>query len=91
MSNKPDLQFQIILNFPGEPRISEFQPTDFDSAVQYALDFARKNRGVRVQVNLPVPKSPIHDHSYILFVCEFPVSEPFMQTAIQKHYGRLPY
>ena len=91
MPNTPGLQFQVILNFPGEPRISEFHPTDFDAAVQYALDFARENRGVRMQVNLPVPKSPIHDHSYILFVCEFPVLEPFMQTAIQKHYGRLPY
>ena len=91
MPNGPELQFQIILNFPGEPRISEFHPTDFDAAVQYALDFARKNHGVRVQVNLPVPHSPVHDHSYILFVCEFPVLEPFMQTAIQKQYGRLPY
>jgi len=91
MPNTPDLQYQIIFNFPGEPRISEFRPTDFDTACKYALDFARKNRGVRVQVNLPVPHSPIHDHSYILFVCEFPALEPFMQTAIQKHYGRLPY
>ena len=91
MPSKPKMQLQIILNFPGEPRISEFQPNDFDTAVQYARDFAGRNRGVRVQVNLPVPHSPIHDHSYILFVCEFPVLEPYMQTAIEKHYGRLPY
>jgi len=91
MSNRPPLQFQIILNFPGEPRISEFRPTDFDTACKSAMDFAGRNRGVRVQVNLPVPHSPIHDHSYILFVCKYPVLEPFMQTAIQTHYGRLPY
>ena len=90
MPEQPELRFEIVLNFPGEPRISEYHPTDFEAAVDYAQRFACKNRGVRVQVNLAVPQSPVHQHSYILFVCEFPALHPFMQRAIERHYGRQP-
>lgn len=86
----PEIRYQIVLNFPGEPRISEYRPPDFGTAVQYALRFARKNRGVRMQVNVPVPVSPIHDHSYVAFVCEYPELHPFMRRAIEQHYGRQP-
>ncbi len=86
----PEIRYEIVLSFPGEPRISEYKPIHFDAAVQYALDFARNNRGVKVQVNVSVPMSTIHEHSYVLFACEFPALEPFMQRAIRKHYGRLP-
>jgi hypothetical protein len=37
-----------------------------------------------------VPVSAVHDHSYTLFDCQFPTLEPFMQTNIRKHFGRLP-
>ena len=87
----PEIRYEIVLSFRGEPRISEYQPPDFSTAVQYAIDFARNNRGVRVQVNVPVPMSTIQEHSYMLFACEFPALEPFMQRAIRKHYGRLPW
>ena len=91
MADKPPLQFEIILNFPGEPRISDYRPASFDVAVEYALGFARRNPGVKVEVNVPVPMSPIHEHSYQLFICEFPVLEPFMQKAVRDHFGKLPY
>jgi hypothetical protein len=90
MPDQPELRYEIILNFPGEPRISEHRPNDFEAAVEYALQFARKNRGVRVQVNLSIPRSAVHQHSYVLFVCEYPELHPFMQRAIEQHYGRQP-
>jgi hypothetical protein len=76
--------------FPGESRFSEYKPADFGAAVEYALAFARKNKGVRVQVGVCVPRSPLHEHRYTLFECVFPVLEPFMQKNIRTHYGRLP-
>ena len=85
------LAFDITLNFPGEPRLSEYHPTDFGAAVEYALDFARRNRGVWVQVGVSVPQSPIHSHGYTLFECCFPALEPFMLRAIRKHFGCEPY
>ena len=87
----PDLRYEITLNFPGEPRLSEYQPSDFGVAVEYALDFAKKNKGVQVQVAVSIPVSPIHSHSYTLFTCEFPVLEPFMASNIRQRFGRLPY
>ncbi len=91
MSKKQEMTYEIVRSFPGEPRISDYRPTDFGAAVEYVLDFARRTRGVRVQVNLAVPVSPIHTHSYLLFVCEFPALGPFMEKAIRHRLGRLPY
>ena len=91
MSAKAELRYEITLNFPGEPRFSDFRPTDFGAAVEYALDFARKNKGVKVQVGVSVPVSPLHSHSYTLFECLFPVLEPFMAQNIQDHFGSAPY
>jgi hypothetical protein len=91
VSAKPKLHYEIILGFPGEPRISEYRPDDFGAAVEYALDFARKNQGVKVQVSVCVPASPIHAHGYTLFECAFPALEPFMVKSIRDHFGRLPY
>ena len=90
MPSKPELSYEITLNFPGEPRVSDYKPADIGTAVEYALDFARKNRGVKVQVGVSVPMSPIHAHSYTLFECLFPVLEPFMRKSIREHYGRVP-
>jgi hypothetical protein len=88
--DQPELTYDIVVNFPGEPRLSDYRPTAFGAAVEYALDFARKNKGVKVQVGVSVPVSPLHSHSYTLFECLFPVLEPFMRRNIQNHYGRLP-
>ncbi len=52
----PDLRYEITLNFPGEPRLSDYQPSDFGAAVEYALDFAKKNKGVPVPVAVSVPE-----------------------------------
>ena len=91
MPAKAELRYEITLNFPGESRVSEFQPADFGAAVEYALDFARKNKGVKVQVGVSVPMSPLHSHSYTLFECLFPALEPFMRKNIQDNFGSTPY
>ena len=32
MPAKAELQYEITLDFPGEPRFSDFRPTDFGAA-----------------------------------------------------------
>ena len=91
MAKKPELRYEITLNFPGEPRVSDYSPTDLGAAVEYALDFAKQNTGVKVQVAVCVPMTPLHCHSYTVFECHFPALEPFMAENIRKHYGKLPY
>ena len=90
MPKHASVRFDITLEFPGETRTSEYHPAQLNVAIDYALDFARKNRGVRILVSLNVPVSPIHAHSYTLFECRSPVLEPFMRANIQRHFGCLP-
>lgn len=33
----PEIRYEIVLNFPGKPRISEYKPADLDDAVQELL------------------------------------------------------
>jgi hypothetical protein len=89
--SQSDLRYEITLDLPGEPRISDYRPDDFGAAVEYAIDFARKNRGVKVRVGVVVPASPLHVRGSTLFVCEFPSLEPFMAEDIKNHFGRLPH
>ena len=90
MPEPPPLHFDIALEFPGEYRISEYHPTKLNAAIEYALDFARRNRGVRVRVSVNVPVSAVHDHCYTFFECQFPALEPFMESNIRKHFGHVP-
>jgi len=87
---KPQLVYELVLNFPEEPRVSEYRPTDFGAAVEYALDFARRNKGVKVEVGVVVPTNPLVDHTYTLFACEFPALVDFMRQDVLRHFGALP-
>ena len=82
--------FRVQLEIGSERREAELASENLGAAVEFCIDYARRNNGCKASVLVEVPASPIHSRIHTLFECSYPVLDDWMVAEITKHLGRFP-
>jgi len=85
--NKP---FRVQLEIGSERRQAEFAFDNFAAAVDFCIEYARRNKGCKPSVFVEVPASPICSHIHRLFECSYPPLDEWMIAEVTRYLGGFP-